>query len=102
MCKATEDKATSAKTVYKSASLAALDRDSNENVSDIQEQGYNDILLDLVWQVLVTEQIHCQEKDIAYRLFVSVLPTGDLPSRATILTGLLAGEYAVMDESDDI
>ena len=82
--------------------VAASNWDLNEIVSDIQEQGYDNVLLNLGWQIFVTEQIHCKEKDVACNLFVSVPPTRDSLLEACILTSLLAGEYAVMDERDDI
>ena len=81
---------------------AASVRNFNGIVSIIQEQGYDDVLLDLGSQIFVTEQIHCKEKDVACNLFVSVPPTRDSLLEACILTSLLAGEYAVMDERDDI
>ena len=53
-----------------------------EIILNIQEQGYDDVLLDLGSQVFVTEEIHCKEKNIACRLLVSVLPTEDLLLKA--------------------
>jgi len=81
---------------------AASVRNFNGIVSIIQEQGYDDVLLDLGSQIFVTEQIHCKKKDVACSFFVSMLPIGDLRLRALILTGLFAGEYSVMDECDNI
>lgn len=74
-----------------------------EQVSDIRQQRDGNILFDLGSQALVTEEIHCKEKDIACTSFVSE-PLKKLPccGKQYMLTGLLAGEYAVMDERDNI
>jgi hypothetical protein len=53
--------------------LAASGRFFDESDFDIREQGDNDILLDLGSQVFVAAEVHCEEKDVACGLFVSVL-----------------------------
>ena len=102
MCKAAKDKATYAETVAMSASSRQL-IGVLEQVSDIRQQRDENILFDLGSQVLVTEEIHCKEKDIACTSFVSEpLTTLSCFGKQYMLTGLLAGKHVVMHERDNI
>jgi hypothetical protein len=53
--------------------LSAIGRFFDECEFDIREQGDDDVLLNFGSQVFVTEEVYCEENDVASGLFVSIL-----------------------------
>jgi hypothetical protein len=63
------------KTYVQVSFVLATSKTYNICVSDIPEQGDDDILLDLGPQVVVAEKVHSKEKDIACGLTVNYSET---------------------------